>query len=635
MRFWKTAFGTTAVLSVLMITFPAIGAPRASFVTTAIQDATQQVAPCAYHFDATAVTATDFERPFHTLSYRWDFGDVDAGTWSQGAANRDSVTWDKNHDVGAIAGHVYEEPGNYEVTLTVTDPNGVSDQATTMVSCSSPVEQFTAARSFCFADISGNGGGWEGCPTNATRIDTTDFDAAINQTCGAEANAGRWCSFRRGDTFQQDRTVTLRSRGSLPGLVNTFGAGSRPIVRMAGTSRILTMGDKWTFAGFDVRGDSSCTTRGSCEFAAGVSAEGATIYDVRVDNVLRCFGQGIHAPDRTALVDFDCTMNPRSDGKAPSSVYLSGPRILFMGNQIDGNYIPGGEFNLRYSSSTDAGTNSDKTLIAHSRFRRAPGQRNPLQIRGEHRYLQIHDNFISTRNAREFIEVCERPGGCNSPDSNTRDMMFEMNFATIESGATDGQQTLLAFMASDWTARNNILDLQGVSISGGRLAICEHRSGFGINVNGACLNNTVYTTASGSDAIEIFRGCGIGSGHQVKGNLVHAPNLSGNQLVAGSGCEVEGNLFTSSSPFESRPSSQSQSRPSDFKIRNAPSFIGAGPDYTRMNDHFVAIDAFRGCRTRASSWTWDIGAHQYAADSCGAGDVSGSTVSVAAPFLLP
>ena len=75
-------------------------------------------APLAVNFDASATTAEGVSKPFHNLSYTWDFGDPGAGNWELTTGR------DKNKTTGPFVGHVYDEPGNYTATLTVTDFNG-------------------------------------------------------------------------------------------------------------------------------------------------------------------------------------------------------------------------------------------------------------------------------------------------------------------------------------------------------------------------------------------------------------------------------------------------------------------------------------------------------------------------------
>src|SRR5438309_1319360 len=131
----------------LLVSAPAQAAIQISLVPAR----TSGVAPLAVFFDATGTTdSSETSSPFHDLDYAWNFGDPGAGTWAYGSGNSvDScgggmggqqsycgAIWNtsKNLAYGATAAHVFEAPGNYLVTLTVTGPSGpVSTQTTITV----------------------------------------------------------------------------------------------------------------------------------------------------------------------------------------------------------------------------------------------------------------------------------------------------------------------------------------------------------------------------------------------------------------------------------------------------------------------------------------------------------------------
>src|SRR5690606_33483302 len=90
-------------------------APTASFVA----DPSSGVAPLEVSFDASGSEDPDGE----IVSYEWDFGDGNSGE-------------------GAVVSHTFEEPGSYEVTLTVTDDQGATGTASETIEVSAaPVNE--------------------------------------------------------------------------------------------------------------------------------------------------------------------------------------------------------------------------------------------------------------------------------------------------------------------------------------------------------------------------------------------------------------------------------------------------------------------------------------------------------------
>src|SRR3989344_3567013 len=88
---------------------------------------TSGVAPLAVFFDAVDPTASGVSdlgaaRPFHELQYSWDFGDVNSGNWVTDGKPKNKAT-------GAVAAHVFETPGDYNITLTISD--GTQNQSYT------------------------------------------------------------------------------------------------------------------------------------------------------------------------------------------------------------------------------------------------------------------------------------------------------------------------------------------------------------------------------------------------------------------------------------------------------------------------------------------------------------------------
>ena len=112
---------------------PVAGAQITAEITAA---RTSGVAPLFVHFDAFTNTSssafnTAGER-FNNLTYKWNFGDIGSETWN---------AWDgasKNEDWGPNAGHVFENPGTYVVTVVIWDGQGDSDRGTQIITCINP-----------------------------------------------------------------------------------------------------------------------------------------------------------------------------------------------------------------------------------------------------------------------------------------------------------------------------------------------------------------------------------------------------------------------------------------------------------------------------------------------------------------
>lgn len=182
---------------------------------------TSGAAPLSVHFDATATTMTGVSRPFHDLDYHWDFGDA-------GSVQPTGI--------GAVAGHVFQEPGTYTVTLTVTGENGGSTKQVT-ITVTDPDALWSGQDTICFSTNSD----FSGAPSGAQQITTSDFDNAINTHWAP----GKRLLFKRGQTFQANQTVAIRTVGA-PSTVGAFGNGTgqnsrgiysnNPVISLSGIS---------------------------------------------------------------------------------------------------------------------------------------------------------------------------------------------------------------------------------------------------------------------------------------------------------------------------------------------------------------------------------------------------------------
>ena len=86
----------------------------------------------------------------------------------------DRLGWDGRRSVmalcglGAIAGHLYPDPGSYTVRLVVTNPDGDTDAVEDTVTVIDPDVHFAESDTYCFANSGTPGGvGFEECPVSA------------------------------------------------------------------------------------------------------------------------------------------------------------------------------------------------------------------------------------------------------------------------------------------------------------------------------------------------------------------------------------------------------------------------------------------------------------------------------------
>lgn len=150
-------------------TAPAISnnTPISAINISVIASRTSGVAPLSVFFDATGTTDSITKRPFHDLQYTWSFGDSAKGaTWAYGANPGKNS---RNDSSGPVAAHVFETPGIYTVTTTVTDDgihfyklkNPIS------ITVTDPNKVFSGTSTICIAAKKEPVAGADGCPTGA------------------------------------------------------------------------------------------------------------------------------------------------------------------------------------------------------------------------------------------------------------------------------------------------------------------------------------------------------------------------------------------------------------------------------------------------------------------------------------
>jgi len=662
-------------------------APNASFTVRKIQGATC-LAPCAVHFDAIGqgslsttpyvtaeTTDPDFSRPFHSLHFQWDFGDPGSGEWTTGAAAASATRASKNSDVGAIAGHVYENPGTYTVTLTVKNPNGQTSTATQSVVIGDRTTYFSAADTFCFANDNNN---WAGCPLNCAIDDnctvTTSLQMALgsgdncsgSDDCAAANTRQRRILLRRGDRFELTNVIRM-FEGATPGFVEAFGSGARPILDL--NSGQLESGDRWTYMDLAYR---DCGL--SCMFLT-LNNDHTTYFRVDAsDYANACFDESNFWPTETwdrypvlhAFVEMDCTGNTATGyGSWPSADYA-----LWLGGTFD--HDPRG---IGTASSVRT-RHTQHYLFSHITFLNATSGNNHLQLRQDDgdntrwpaaatgsaaqmagRFTIVSDNFFAESAANTFYTTrtcvdngcnCGEPSGCVAALSGNitpvYDFVFERNFYSWPYDTASPKLAVYELQGGGMTIRNNVFDLQSaftggfslVQVTGSPTAALSGSTPTG-NVH--VYNNTLYFNQALSNPFTFagIRGTGTGCPQNCfsRNNLLVAPNFTGTVGNSGSFTASNNLLVRTPNPFAATVPVRGSTRISSFMLGSG----SAGPVDTGYSfspstnrDVWVHEDAFGGCRGAGGTGPWDVGASEFGAPRCN--QSSGGSSALLPPTLL-
>jgi PKD repeat protein len=592
------------------------------------------------HFDAIGDGTTEtldsaFPREFHSLLFEWDFGDPGSGTWSVSGKS-------KEHAVGAIAGHLYESPGTYTVTLRVTNPAGESDSVQQMVTVDHPDAVFAAVDTYCFANSGTPGGaGFEDCPVALASQHfvigsgiADGFNQALDSAACDRRSLPKRCLFRRGDAWQVSADVGLAGGTTSLGLIDAFGpaAAPDPAISYEGGGQAFNINaDGWTLANLDF----SLSDSGG--LAKLLNERGrTTLYAIDATQVgFGCFAsQGTGAPthsDRVALIDVSCQADPTASFGAGG--FFRTERTLVMGVLFDNNYT--GEFSFRT-------IHFPHSVLQHSRLMRPQedsfNTRNVLQLRAwagtannvpgtpptptDTDFVIISDNVFSQDNEDSVVRTCQGNECANTSSTpELENVIIERNFfffSTGGSGGAGGMTKAFWLQGGDITVRNNVVDLQGIIDSQGLQNLVQHAPnaiGSSNDDNIHVLNNTVYYDDSiSTDGFRFCGGGSVGTGHLCYNNLAYLPNHSASEVVDdGGNWNSSHDLFASSDPFAAPVPGQEATQATDFQADpGAASVVDAGFDFG-TSAPTVRLD--HGIRCRPASAEWDIGAWEAGADT--------------------
>jgi PKD repeat protein len=490
-----------------------------------VPNRTRGVAPLSIFFDTVGTTSSATTRPFHELSYCWDFGDATSGTFATTGRSRDRA-W------GPLAGHVFEKPGTYTVVVSARDASGRTASQTTVVTVEDPERVFAGAATICLSAR----GAFEGCPPGATHV----TGASLGELSRHVAPRKRLL-LHRGETF--DGRLELNAAG--PGHIGAYGAGSvRPVVKSAGM--VLTISasehpafDDWRVADLDFQGAEENSE------IAYVKGKARNLLLLRVQG--RNLGASLRANESAInywnvkgtpghdLIDGltiqDADVRDISGTKTGGNLLMvAARRLLLLGNHYENSTR--GEHVWRMSYL-------DRAVISENDLGNAPTPRHLLKLHGpgfgvegvgKGRYTErvVLSGNVFRGTGGHGWSVALGPTN-DQTDERLRDLLVERNLFLPGPGV----QVALMLWGSNMTVQNNLFNRGtfGGCIGGGRRGIEPPSDRIAV-LHNTCYSSTERPTIGfdpSSTKVTVFNnlcagprasnGCGAGGATKQGGNL--------------------------------------------------------------------------------------------------------------------
>ncbi len=327
--------------------FPIDGQPAGSDLSLQLTPSrTVGVAPLLVHFDTDGTSSTLTQHPFSDLSYCWDFDDTNAGVFT-------TTGYSKNRALGPVAGHVFETPGTYTVTLVARDANDREAVSQVTITVEDPETVFAGSDTVCMSSSAD----FTGCPNAATQL--TGSDIAEFQSYVA---TGRRLLLRRGDTFT---STGLDINVAGPGIVGAYGTGDLPLINTEGLIFNLSHYGidnakfvDWRIMDLEVDGGGLTTSS---------LARGHNLFDflalrLRGRNLAAYVTVGNEGGDLIGIADCHFTDllggdNPDADGGGYNMAYLNGTRLVVLGNYYNNSTEGEHVMRIRFTQNSVVSSN--------------------------------------------------------------------------------------------------------------------------------------------------------------------------------------------------------------------------------------------------------------------------------------
>lgn len=525
---------------------------------------TTGVAPLAVFFDAVNTTdpswASGVVQPsngdYASFHYQWNFDDPASGNWTTGRQNFDGYP-SKNTATGYVAAHVYDDPGTYTVTLTVTDTNDNQHVYTQDIT----VSAFSGTTYY----VSNSGGA-----DSNDGLSTSDPFKTFNKAMSKIATNVR-ILFNRGDSWSTNSKKDISIAG--PGIIGAYGTGDKPLITLSVESTIfdMTSSTDWRIMDLHLTGPSGASASKAIE---GQYTTQNLLYRIKTTYFGYSIGFGGYTNDQLSVVDCE------ADRTYKWGIYIGASRLAILGSS---SHDTVDSHNCRLPHCR-------KGVISNSEFLDPAGGKHSFKYHNspnfvgapEGGYTIISDNKF--RHTSWTVAIGPQDAW---KDERIKHVVFERNLSY-------GGIAVLVW-ARQVTVRNNILICNHPATFNG--VMIEQRGIEPIPDDVSVYNNTIYADVAGFNT---FAGIVIeeGTNITVRNNLASAPNWTGYATtIDGTPTTESDNLLTDTPGFINASAG-------DFRLQSDSPLINTGSDVSPY-----VRDDYEG--TSRPVGIYDIGAYEY------------------------
>lgn len=574
---------------------------------------TTGIAPCAIYFDAINDASGIIQpniinnrKEYADLYYSWDFGDPNSGNWPL-------TNTPRNKDIGYTACHVYQNPGQYTVTINVKDQNGNIHQYTQDITILDPNIVFSGEYTICVS----SSGNFTGAPEGAFHLLTQNiFD--IN----TYLVSGKRVLLRRGDSWSSAANI-VKSNIQGPVHLGAFGdavnineygiAENNPIIQYSGSDPFLYLMNIKNWSIYDLHFIGSNRTNSAIETGR-----------FGVENILQYQLEFEEFGTSTYMVHWDCDgankrwalVNSKAYHNSGMIVYTGAEHLAVMGNLIyesDDTHALRvfqsykGVISHNYCHGSSVHSSSGRhALKFHGPSESIINSTGGDQLNHRSQYTMVYDNIFGTCGPWPVMIAPQD----NWQDERLSDIQFEGNKILSDFGTgsdlSSPVQISLHVIGDHITVKNNIFDGKG-SING-YTGIEVSGTTFKNSYNNRIYHNSFYKNDFHSNSESEFTGISIkanANDTQVVNNLIMHPfeNITFEYSVFDQGINslISHNLLTHDPVYVNPDHVIPLSR--DYHLITQCSAIDQG--MTLPVAHDFALN------TRPSGQAYDIGAFEY------------------------